>query len=257
MITYSHAHTDGVAEAFLQSFSLFPVTCRTWSHPMSAEWPTLNCSPHSYSKSAVSLAKTRWRSSQPLGQVKAKNNQCRDPQTTLISQEVSQSPLNIAPCSVFSSRLKSIRWFSGKQTVCPDYTVITQQLFKKCKTFQIIEKNLTTWRKKMPLQIQNGSQTHTLHCILKVTYVTLFWVVFYDFDFSFSHGLHSSDCQDVANRGATSSGLYYIKPIKATEQFLVYCEIDSFGRGFTVIQRVRFILSPHDLFLVSISQLIY
>ncbi|KAG8014660.1 Fibrinogen gamma chain [Nibea albiflora] len=48
-----------------------------------------------------------------------------------------------------------------------------------------------------------------------------------------------TDCQDVANKGATKSGLYYIKPAKATEQFLVYCEIDSFGRGFTVIQRRR------------------
>lgn len=101
-----------------------------------------------------------------------------------------------------------------------------------------------------------GSQIHTLHYILIVTCVSLFWVVFYDFDFSFSNGLHSSDCQDIANKGATISGLYYIKPMKATEQFLVYCEIDSFGRGFTVIQRVRFISSPHDLFLVSMSQLI-
>ncbi|XP_053274407.1 fibrinogen gamma chain [Pleuronectes platessa] len=47
------------------------------------------------------------------------------------------------------------------------------------------------------------------------------------------------DCQDVANKGATVSGLYYVKPRTATEQFLVYCEIDSFGRGFTVIQRRR------------------
>ncbi|XP_059199174.1 fibrinogen gamma chain [Centropristis striata] len=51
--------------------------------------------------------------------------------------------------------------------------------------------------------------------------------------------LTGSDCQDVANKGATTSGLYYVKPAKATEQFLVYCEIDSFGRGFTVIQRRR------------------
>ncbi|XP_010727716.2 fibrinogen gamma chain [Larimichthys crocea] len=48
-----------------------------------------------------------------------------------------------------------------------------------------------------------------------------------------------TDCQDVATKGATKSGLYYIKPAKATEQFLVYCEIDNFGRGFTVIQRRR------------------
>ncbi|XP_023149259.2 fibrinogen gamma chain [Amphiprion ocellaris] len=48
-----------------------------------------------------------------------------------------------------------------------------------------------------------------------------------------------TDCQDIANKGATTSGLYYVRPEKATEQFLVYCEIDSFGRGFTVIQRRR------------------
>ncbi|XP_026159293.1 fibrinogen gamma chain [Mastacembelus armatus] len=48
-----------------------------------------------------------------------------------------------------------------------------------------------------------------------------------------------TDCQDVANKGATTSGLYYVKPAKATAQFLVYCEIDGFGRGFTVIQRRR------------------
>ncbi|MED6247926.1 hypothetical protein ATANTOWER_021387 [Ataeniobius toweri] len=48
-----------------------------------------------------------------------------------------------------------------------------------------------------------------------------------------------TDCQDVANKGATTSGLYYVKPSKAQAQFLVYCEIDNFGRGFTVIQRRR------------------
>ncbi|XP_059903708.1 fibrinogen gamma chain [Gadus macrocephalus] len=46
-----------------------------------------------------------------------------------------------------------------------------------------------------------------------------------------------TDCQDIANKGASVSGLYYVKPAKATDQFLVYCEIDTFGRGFTVIQR--------------------
>ncbi|XP_068445249.1 fibrinogen gamma chain [Clinocottus analis] len=51
--------------------------------------------------------------------------------------------------------------------------------------------------------------------------------------------LTGTDCQDVANKGATISGLYYLKPATATEQFLVYCEIDGFGRGFTVIQRRR------------------
>ncbi|XP_072320186.1 fibrinogen gamma chain [Eucyclogobius newberryi] len=48
-----------------------------------------------------------------------------------------------------------------------------------------------------------------------------------------------TDCQDVANKGATTSGLYFIKPAAAPEQFLVYCEIDEFRRGFTVIQRRR------------------
>ncbi|KAK0134173.1 Fibrinogen gamma chain [Merluccius polli] len=46
-----------------------------------------------------------------------------------------------------------------------------------------------------------------------------------------------TDCQDIANKGATTSGLYYVKPMVATEQFLVYCEIDTDGRGFTVLQR--------------------
>lgn len=48
-----------------------------------------------------------------------------------------------------------------------------------------------------------------------------------------------TDCQDVANKGATTSGLYYVKPATAPQQFLVYCEIDSSRRGFTVIQRRR------------------
>ncbi|XP_041838030.1 fibrinogen gamma chain [Melanotaenia boesemani] len=48
-----------------------------------------------------------------------------------------------------------------------------------------------------------------------------------------------TDCQDIANKGGTTSGLYYVKPAKDKEQFLVYCEIDSSGRGFTVIQRRR------------------
>lgn len=46
------------------------------------------------------------------------------------------------------------------------------------------------------------------------------------------------DCQDIANKGARQSGLYFIKPLKAKQQFLVYCEIDTLGNGWTVLQRV-------------------
>ncbi|KAM9295392.1 fibrinogen gamma chain [Morus bassanus] len=45
------------------------------------------------------------------------------------------------------------------------------------------------------------------------------------------------DCQDIANKGARKSGLYFIKPQKAKNSFLVYCEIDSYGNGWTVLQR--------------------
>ncbi|XP_053346874.1 fibrinogen gamma chain [Clarias gariepinus] len=53
------------------------------------------------------------------------------------------------------------------------------------------------------------------------------------------------DCQDIANKGAKVSGLYYVQPAKAPASaaapapFLVYCEIDSTGRGWTVLQRRR------------------
>uniref|UniRef100_A0A8C4TT12 Fibrinogen gamma chain n=1 Tax=Falco tinnunculus TaxID=100819 RepID=A0A8C4TT12_FALTI len=45
------------------------------------------------------------------------------------------------------------------------------------------------------------------------------------------------NCQDIANKGARKSGLYFIKPQRAQESFLVYCEIDSYGNGWTVLQR--------------------
>ncbi|XP_012582272.1 PREDICTED: fibrinogen gamma chain isoform X2 [Condylura cristata] len=45
------------------------------------------------------------------------------------------------------------------------------------------------------------------------------------------------DCQDIANKGAKASGLYFIKPQKAVQQFLVYCEIDGSGNGWTVLQK--------------------
>ncbi|XP_076848419.1 fibrinogen gamma chain [Brachyhypopomus gauderio] len=45
------------------------------------------------------------------------------------------------------------------------------------------------------------------------------------------------DCQDIANKGGKVSGLYYVQPARAPTSFLVYCEIDSVGRGWTVLQR--------------------
>ncbi|XP_072899242.1 fibrinogen gamma chain [Hemitrygon akajei] len=45
------------------------------------------------------------------------------------------------------------------------------------------------------------------------------------------------DCQDIADQGERTNGLYYVKPLRARRQFLVYCEIDATGRGWTVLQR--------------------
>ncbi|KAM4708033.1 fibrinogen gamma chain isoform 2-T2 [Discoglossus pictus] len=49
--------------------------------------------------------------------------------------------------------------------------------------------------------------------------------------------LTGKDCQEIANKGARASGLYYIKPLKAKQQFLVYCEIEPSGSAWTVLQR--------------------
>ncbi|XP_063776582.1 fibrinogen gamma chain [Pseudophryne corroboree] len=49
--------------------------------------------------------------------------------------------------------------------------------------------------------------------------------------------LTGKDCQEVANKGARVSGLYFIKPLKAKQQFLVYCEIEPSGSAWTVLQR--------------------
>uniref|UniRef100_A0A8C1E0Z4 Fibrinogen gamma chain n=2 Tax=Cyprinus carpio TaxID=7962 RepID=A0A8C1E0Z4_CYPCA len=48
----------------------------------------------------------------------------------------------------------------------------------------------------------------------------------------------TAQIQTVTGKGKTS-GLYYVKPARAPEALLVYCEIDSFGRGWTVLQRRR------------------
>ncbi|XP_067896671.1 fibrinogen gamma chain [Heterodontus francisci] len=45
------------------------------------------------------------------------------------------------------------------------------------------------------------------------------------------------DCQSIADKGVTRSGLYYIKLLKGKQKFLVYCEIEPNGRGWTVLQR--------------------
>ncbi|XP_049708765.1 fibrinogen gamma chain [Elephas maximus indicus] len=51
------------------------------------------------------------------------------------------------------------------------------------------------------------------------------------------HDTTGKDCQDIANKGAKESGLYFIKPLKAKQQFLVYCEIEPSGNGWTVLQK--------------------
>ncbi|XP_053559736.1 fibrinogen gamma chain [Bombina bombina] len=45
------------------------------------------------------------------------------------------------------------------------------------------------------------------------------------------------DCQEIANKGARTSGLYYVKPLKSKQQFLVYCEILPSGSAWTHLQR--------------------
>ncbi|XP_040822907.1 fibrinogen gamma chain [Ochotona curzoniae] len=51
------------------------------------------------------------------------------------------------------------------------------------------------------------------------------------------HDITGKDCQEIANKGAKQSGLYFLKPMKAKQQFLVYCEIDASGNGWTVLQK--------------------
>nr|CAA29289.1 gamma-fibrinogen [Rattus norvegicus] len=51
------------------------------------------------------------------------------------------------------------------------------------------------------------------------------------------YDITGKDCQDTANKGAKESGLYSIRPLKATEQFLVYCETDGPGNGWTEFKK--------------------
>ncbi|XP_041514853.1 fibrinogen gamma chain isoform X1 [Microtus oregoni] len=51
------------------------------------------------------------------------------------------------------------------------------------------------------------------------------------------HDTTGKDCQEIANKGAKESGLYFIRPLKSKQQFLVYCEIDGSGNGWTVLQK--------------------
>lgn len=92
---------QGMRKAAFEPVSLFLVSSRIWSHPTNAGWPSWSRSPCSCSRNAASLAKTRWRSNQSLGQVRVKNNQFCVPHISPISQEVSQPIVNIAPCPVF------------------------------------------------------------------------------------------------------------------------------------------------------------
>ncbi|XP_036280462.1 fibrinogen gamma chain isoform X2 [Pipistrellus kuhlii] len=51
------------------------------------------------------------------------------------------------------------------------------------------------------------------------------------------HDITGKDCQDVSNKGGKESGLYFIKPLTTQQQFLVYCEIEKNGNGWTVLQK--------------------
>ncbi|ELK25345.1 PREDICTED: fibrinogen gamma chain [Myotis davidii] len=51
------------------------------------------------------------------------------------------------------------------------------------------------------------------------------------------HDITGRDCQDIANKGGKESGLYFIKPLTSQQQFLVYCEMEKNGNGWTVLQK--------------------
>lgn len=135
------------------------------------------------------------------------------------------------------------------QAVC-----IAQEVFQPCTIWTFVLVQYLVWQKSICCKVNMSWIWADLVYRLfseHSTYEAIFlrWKLKLQFHLTLSVLLSWSDCQDVANKGATTSGLYYVKPATAPQQFLVYCEIDSSRRGFTVIQRV-------SLLAVSISHLI-
>lgn len=123
------------------------------------------------------------------------------------------------------------------QAVC-----IAQEVFQPCTIWTFVLVQYLVWQESIRCKVN-------MFWIWADLAIFLRWKVKLQFHLTLTVLLSRSDCQDVANKGATTSGLYYVKPATAPQQFLVYCEIDSSRRGFTVIQRV-------SLLAVSISHLI-
>lgn len=108
-----------------------------------------------------------------------------------------------------------------------DLKQLSLQLDQKCK---LPCKDTVTIQ---PITGKGGNNTTAVCSALNMDTITAYTTLQHS-----TSAVCFSDCQDVANRGGKVSGLYYIQPAKAPTPFLVYCEIDSFGRGWTVLQRV-------------------
>ncbi|GBL97363.1 Techylectin-5B [Araneus ventricosus] len=50
-------------------------------------------------------------------------------------------------------------------------------------------------------------------------------------------GYLATSCADLQAQGTTKTGIYTIKPKDATEPFLAYCDLETEGGGWTVLQR--------------------
>lgn len=51
--------------------------------------------------------------------------------------------------------------------------------------------------------------------------------------------LFVTDCEEIRRMGFTTSGVYSIQPWNAKAPFEVYCEMDYYDGGWTLIQKRR------------------